>query len=109
MISNGSTREHRDTKGHLPWFDMLVSVGSTKALYLNLPEIKTKLFYHPRTVVVIAGHALTHSVDPWENGERACWAFFLRKNILDRFGIGIPGWCKDTDFEPTEGPAGSVP
>ena len=98
IISNGSTRAHRDTKGHLPWYDMLVSIGSVDSLTLNVPELNLKLRYDPRTVVVIAGHVLSHSVERWEAGERACWAFFLRKNILDRFDVACPGWCREDQF-----------
>lgn len=100
VISNGTTKEHRDTKGHSPWYDVLVSLGNVSDFYLHLPELRAKITYNPRTVVMIAGHAITHSVEKWADGqERACWAFFLRRNVFERFNVPIPGWCYEQTFD----------
>ena len=93
IISNGTTKPHRDTKGNTDWFDILVSIGNVNELFLDIPELQTKLTYKPRTVVAIGGHALTHAVGKWKRGEeRACWAFFLRRNLVERFGLPCPSW-----------------
>lgn len=93
IISNGTTKLHRDTKGELPWYDILVSIGTVEELFLELPELKTRLSYTPWTVVVLAGHAIGHEVQNWEEGkEHACWAFFMRKSLLEKHGVDLPGW-----------------
>ena len=93
IISNGTTKPHRDTKGNIDWFDILVSVGNVDELCLDLPELQVKLTYKPQTIIAIGGHALTHAVEKWKIGEeRACWAFFLRRNLVERFSLPIPSW-----------------
>ena len=99
IISNGTTKPHRDTKGHLEWFDILVSLGNADDLFLDLPELQTKLSYKPRTVIVIGGHAITHAVSEWaERRERACWAFFLRSNLMEKYHLPIPTWPTLADY-----------
>ncbi len=78
VISNGTSKAHRDTKGYLPWYDMLISIGTVEQLSLDIPELHLKLSYNPGTVIALTGHALTHEVTVWPAGkERACWAFFF--------------------------------
>jgi hypothetical protein len=100
IISNGTTKLHRDTKGHIPWYDFLVSIGNAEDLYLDLPELRTSLYYKPRTVVALAGHAIGHRMEAWEEGrERACWAFFLRKNLFDKFSVPVPSWSLESSYD----------
>ena len=93
VISNGTTQHHRDTKVELPWYNILVSIGTVENLFLELPELKTRLSYSLWTVVALAGYAISHGVQRWEEGkERACWAFFLRAALFERHEISMPEW-----------------
>lgn len=99
VISNGTSRAHRDTKGYLPWYDILISIGTVDELSLNIPELHLKLSYTPGTVIALTGHALMHEVNAWQPGkERACWAFFFRSNVLRKFGISLPDWCHESTY-----------
>jgi hypothetical protein len=94
VISNRRTIAHRDRFGHLPWYDLLVSVGTYTQAYLVLPDLGAKLVYNPGTVVLLCGKLLSHEVPFWGSGDRVCWAHFMRESVLNGLGVLVEkvGW-----------------
>ena len=51
-----------------------------------------KLDYGPRTVVGACGQIFEHSVDFWGEGDRICYAHFMRDKVRAQFGVDPGGW-----------------
>jgi hypothetical protein len=99
VVANRLTRPHRDHKAEQAWYDMLVSLGSFKSATLQLPELGLKLDYRPGTVVAFCGNVFTHSVDDWGEGDRLCYAFFMRRGVLSRLGQEGGDWVSDKIYQ----------
>jgi hypothetical protein len=56
-------------------------MGSYSTTILRLPSINASFSYRLGTVIVIAGKVIPHSVDPIENGDRACFTWFMQDDI----------------------------
>jgi hypothetical protein len=91
LIANRKTKEHRDRNSAINWYDLLVTLGNYEEAFFDIPEFGLRLRYTPGTVVAICGNSLLHGVKEWGSGDRLCYAMFMRKYILDRFGLGA-GW-----------------
>jgi hypothetical protein len=42
--------------------------------------------------VLIAGAILTHEVPEWGEGDRICYAHWIRRASMVDLGIPLPGW-----------------
>jgi hypothetical protein len=99
VISNGLTPPHRDSRGEIDIFDMLLSCGSAQDARLLVPELKACLRYDPGTVIFIYGRGLVHEVPAWEEGKDRCgWAHFLRGAQIRKLKLKMPGFMKLSDF-----------
>jgi hypothetical protein len=99
VISNGLTPPHRDSRGEIDIFDMLVSCGSAQDAKLTMPDLKACLRYDPGTVVFIYGRGLIHAVPAWKDGTDRCgWAHFLRGAQIRKLKLKMPGFMKLSDF-----------
>jgi hypothetical protein len=99
VISNGLTPLHRDSRGEIDVFDMLLSCGSADDSVLKLPDLKATLRYDPGTVIFLYGRGLMHEVPAWKEGEDRCgWAHFLRGAQIRKLGLGMPGFMVLNDF-----------
>lgn len=87
VISNRRTVKHRDRFGHLPWYDLLLSVGTYRRAKLVLDDLQAQFAYNPGTVVLLCGKLLDHEVPFWGAGDRVCWAHFMREEVLNRLGV----------------------
>jgi hypothetical protein len=47
VISNGKTANHRDSRGIVDCYDLVLSIGTADDVVLSLPEIKVTLPYRP--------------------------------------------------------------
>jgi len=87
VISNRRTINHRDRFGHLPWYDLLLSVGTYKRAKLVLHDLQAQFAYNPGTVVLLCGKLLYHEVPFWGAGDRVCYAHFMREEVLNCLGV----------------------
>jgi hypothetical protein len=91
VISNRRTIAHRDLNGDQAWYDIVASLGSYKRAMLQFPELGLELLYNPGVVVGFCGNVFMHEVEDWEEGDRICYALFMRKAVLDRLKCSA-GW-----------------
>lgn len=87
VISNRRTIKHRDRFGHLPWYDLLISVGTYSRAKLVLDDLGAKFVYNSGTAVLLCGKLLYHEVPFWGHGDRVCWAHFMREAVLNGLGV----------------------
>jgi hypothetical protein len=92
VMSNRKSKPHVDRLASAPWYDMLLTVGTYRRAELRLPDIGLTFGYDPGTVVALCGNTLTHEVGDWGKGDRICYALFMRKEVLSRFGCQWVGW-----------------
>ena len=93
IINNRTTPSHRDSKGRAEWFDTLMSYSDPCAeprLLIN--DIGLDLEYGSGTVVSFCGSVLKHEVQYWGDGDRVCYAHFMRECVRKRLGIPPAGW-----------------
>ena len=88
IISNCSTPPHRDGSSRHNWYDMLVTLGRYWGCDLKLLGLGISLEYGPGTVVGLSGSVLEHAVPSFE-GDRVCYAYFMRNNVHE--WANIPG------------------
>lgn len=89
-ISNRDTPYHRDNGSAHAWFDILVPVGNYENGRLELPGLGMRFKYDPGTVVALAGRVLQHGANC--PGDRACIAYHMRENVVQKLGLGSPSW-----------------
>ena len=91
VICNRETPRHKDVSGRFDWYDVLVTLGTHSEIKFGLPGLRTTLMYSPRTVVALCGRIITHSVESNEDGDRACFAWFMREDVRKYLGIDPGG------------------
>jgi hypothetical protein len=91
-VINRITPPHRDLSGCKAGYDLLVSAGSAAQAELKLRDLGVTLAYKPGTAVLITAALLTHEVEEWGDGDRICYAQWLRRKSLIENGIPEPGW-----------------
>ena len=93
IISNRITPPHRDTKGNPEWFDLLMNyAGSEANPKLLINDLGLELQYSSGTVVGLCGMILQHEVPSWGNGDRVCYAHFMREAVRSRLEAVHPSW-----------------
>jgi len=68
-----------------------VTLGRYRNCNLNLPGAGISLEYGPGTVVGLLGATLEHEVPRFE-GERVCYAYFMRDNVHEWAGVSGYTW-----------------
>ena len=91
VISNRTTPPHRDLNSRAHWYDLLATLGSYQDCNLELPGLGISLEYGPGTVVGILGNVLEHEVPSFE-GDRVCYAYFMRNNMHEWADIPASEW-----------------
>ena len=86
VIINRTTPAHQDSNTRKQWYNLLVTLGSYRNCNLNLPGMGVSFKYGPGTVVGLLGVTLEHEVPRFE-GERVCYAFFMRDNVHEWAGV----------------------
>ena len=92
VMANRLTKPHIDRNGSHAWYDVLTTIGSYSNATLHLQELGLDLHYPSGTVVAFCANLLTHEVDSWGEGDRICYAMFMRKAVLRHFGKDAVGW-----------------
>ena len=93
VISNRITQPHRDKSSRFNWYDILATVGTYENCTMKLPGLGISLGYSPGTVVGISGKALEHEVSDFE-GDRVCYAYFMRDNVHEWANIPCSEWMR---------------
>jgi hypothetical protein len=104
IISNRVTPPHRDSKGKPEWFDLLMNYAGTAAnpnLLIN--DLGLELEYPSGTVVGLCGTIFEHEVRSWGDGDRVCYAHFMREAVRKRLGAADPGWVYQSMYLPDSG------
>jgi hypothetical protein len=102
VIANRRTIEHRDRRSRPNWYDLLVSLGSHGAAKFRMPELGLVLQYKPGDVVALCGSVFLHEVGDWGDGDRFCYAFFMREKVLERLNQGSEQWGNRNMYRGTE-------
>ena len=98
VISNRCTPSHRDGNSRSHWYDMLATLGSYRNCNLELPGLGITLEYSPGTVVGILGNVLEHAVPSFE-GDRVCYAYFMRNNVHEWAEVAGRDWMHTGYYE----------
>ena len=98
VISNRSTPPHRDMGSRCHWYDILVTLGKYRNCNLELPGLGISLEYGPGTVVGISGKTLEHAVPNFE-GDRVCYAYFMRDNVHEWANVPASDWMYTRYYE----------
>jgi len=91
VISNRTTPPHRDGNSRSCWYEILVTLGRYRDCNLELPGLEMSLEYGPGTVVGISGNVLEHAVPSFE-GDRVCYAYFMRDDVHEWAEIAGNDW-----------------
>lgn len=101
IISNRVTPAHRDRRGKPEWFDLLVNYAAIdSAPRLLIPDLGLDLEYSSGTVVGLCGTILEHEVRSWGDGDRICYAHFMREAVRKRLEADDPGWVYQNMYLP---------
>lgn len=99
IISNRVTPPHRDSKGKPEWFDLLMSyAGGDAKPKLVINDLGLELDYSSGTVVGLCGTIFEHEVGSWGEGDRVCYAHFMRDSVRQRLQVHDPGWVTQSMF-----------
>jgi len=90
-ISNRDTPFHRDNSASHPWFDILLALGVYENGRIEFPGLGMRFKYDPGTVVAFTGRVLQHGASC--PGDRACIAYHMKDNVIDKLGIKKPSWA----------------
>ena len=91
VISNCDTPVHWDGNSRWNWYEILASLGSYQNCSLELPDVGISLDYSAGTVVGFLGNTLEHKVAGFE-GDRVCYAYFIRDNMQDWAKVTASDW-----------------
>lgn len=93
IISNRLTPFHRDSKGRPEWYDTLLNYSGSRARpRLIIKDLGLDMEYQSGTVVSFCGSIFEHGVGSWGNGERVCYAHFMREAVRNRLNVMPAGW-----------------
>jgi hypothetical protein len=98
VISNRFTPPHRDMSSRHNWYDILATLGSYRGCDLELPGLGISLEYGPGIVVGLSGSVLEHAVLSFE-GDRVCYAYFMRNNVHEWAKIPASEWMYTSYYE----------
>ena len=98
VIFNRLTPPHRDGKSRKQWYNLLVSIGNYRNCNLELPGAGTLVEYSPGTVVGLLGSTPEHTVANFE-GERVCYAYFMRDSMHEWAGVPSHSWMATQQYQ----------
>ncbi|KAA1476903.1 hypothetical protein DENSPDRAFT_785738, partial [Dentipellis sp. KUC8613] len=97
VIVNRRTKPHIDGHTRSPWYDVVCSVGPYTAAIFGLRKLGVYLAYPPGTLIALCGSFVEHEVPDFD-GERICYAFFMRDSIHELLRKKSPGWMYRTQY-----------
>jgi hypothetical protein len=81
-------------------YNLLVTLGHYQNFNLNLPGLGLSLEYSPGTVVGLLGVTLEHEVPHFE-GERVCYAYFMRDSVHEWARVSGYTWMTTDHYDLT--------
>lgn len=98
VICNRITPPHRDGSSRFAWHELLATLGDYTNCKLELPGLGVSLEYGPGTVVGLSGMLLQHAVPSFE-GERVCYAYFMRSSVHKWAKSSAYTWMNTSYYE----------
>lgn len=98
VISNRVTPDHRDGGSRKQWYDILVTLGPYRDCKLKFAGLGVNLDYGPGTVIGLSGMVLQHAVPEFQ-GERLCYAYFMKDNVHEWAGVSGYTWMNISHYE----------
>ncbi|KAK7447763.1 hypothetical protein VKT23_014021 [Stygiomarasmius scandens] len=92
VISGRRAVPHVDTHGSTRYLDGLVSLGTARDAKMVFRELNTEFAYGPGSALFFSGKGWTHEVPAWTQGERVCYANYMRPEMLAEHGIIVQGY-----------------
>lgn len=92
VLVNRESPLHIDKEPAAGWLDILVTLGQYPSCMFQSAMTGQNFDYSPGTVIAINGSRLVHGASRAE-GDRACFAFYLRLHMVKYFGVarvGVP-------------------
>jgi len=105
VISNRSTLLHRDTGGRPQWLDFLIVIGDYQHGRFEVPGLGLTFKYNPGTALAFSGKIFRHGAHC--DGDRACIAFYMRDNVLERLGLPVGSWLNGSQYDALRQPIGT--
>ncbi|KAK7681501.1 hypothetical protein QCA50_015233 [Cerrena zonata] len=106
IVANRRCRLHRDTRGSMQLFDLLVSVGRYQNAPFFLHPAGLQIPNSPGTIVAFSGKAFPHGVAK-ANGSRVCHAFYMRQSLQIFTKVRPSEWMKQEVYRQWVGPVQS--
>lgn len=97
VVCNRATPLHLDTGGRPEWLDLLLALGKYDHGRFALPAFGYTFKYNPGTMIAMSGKIFRHGATCM--GDRACIAFYMRNNVLDRLGLPTGEWQQRAEYE----------
>jgi hypothetical protein len=97
IISNRITPLHCDTGGRAEWTDLLLALGEYDNGRFSVPAFGYTFKYNPGTIVALSSKIFRHGATC--EGNRACIAFYMRDNVLNRLGLPTGTWLDQVDYQ----------
>ncbi|CAA7266454.1 unnamed protein product [Cyclocybe aegerita] len=97
IMNNRQTPVHHDSGGGFKCMDLLATVGPYTNGEMDIPTVGIRVRYSAGTMVGITRRALLHAAKV--TGERACFAYYMRHNVLKHLNLEEPGWAKVSDID----------
>lgn len=91
VISNCQTPRHHDPQTFKMWADILMTFGNYVDADLELRDVGLRLRYRSGSIVVVSGALLTHGVEA-SDGERVCWAYYMRDQVHEHCKVEASHW-----------------
>ena len=98
VICNHTSLVHQDSESWHYWYDLLATLGPYQNCNLELPGLGLSLEYGLDAVVGLSGMILEYEVALFD-GERACYAYFMKDNIHEWAGVPGGTWMKTDCYE----------
>ncbi|CAA7261898.1 unnamed protein product [Cyclocybe aegerita] len=96
IMNSCQTPVHRDSSGGFKCMDLLAIVSPYTNGKMDIPTVSIWVCYSAGTMVSITRRALLHATEA--TGERACFAYYMRHNVLKHLNLEEPGWAKVSDI-----------
>jgi hypothetical protein len=84
--------------GRKQWYDLLAIIGCYQNSNLELLGLGLLLEYSPGTVVGLLGATLEHTVPHFE-GERVCYAYFMRDSVHEWAKVPAKDWMTTSYYQ----------
>jgi len=86
ILFNRQTPWHRDTRNPpAEWTPLHAAGNFTRGGSLYIHDLKLRLRYLPGDLIFLRGRLLSHSVEPWEGGQRISAAYFSHESFWRYF------------------------